>query len=143
MYLSARELLVVLGIVCAGCGGGSGSSSSSGGSSPTSPSPTTPAAATININGQNGTQAFAPNPSSFGGQMVVFKNNDSVVHRVVLNDGSVDTGNIAPGATSQAVMMPGGGTNYHCTIHPGMIGAVSASSGAPPPACTGAYCDGY
>ena len=142
MYLSARELLVVLGIVCAGCGGSSTSPTSP--SAPSSPSsPSSPAAATININGQNGTQAFAPNPSSFGGQMVVFKNNDSVTHRVVLNDGSVDTGNIAPGATSQAVMMPGGGTNYHCSIHPGMIGAVSGSSGAPPPACSGAYCDGY
>ena len=142
MYLSARELLVVLGIVCAGCGGSSTSPTSP--SAPSSPSsPSSPAAATININGQNGTQAFAPNPSSFGGQMVVFKNNDSVTHRVVLNDGSVDTGNIAPGATSQAVMMPGGGTNYHCSIQPGMIGAVSASSGAAPPACTGAYCDGY
>ena len=138
MYPSARGLLVVLAIACAGCGGGSGSSS------PTSPSsPSAPAAATINIDGQNGTQAFSPNPSSFGGQMVAFKNNDSVAHRVVLNDGSVDTGNIAPGATSQAVRMPGAGTNYHCSIHPGMIGAVSATSGAPPPACTGAYCDGY
>ena len=142
MYLSARELLVVLGITCAGCGGSSDSPASP--SAPSSPSsPSSPAAATININGQNGTQAFAPNPSSFGGQMVVFKNNDSVTHRVVLNDGSVDTGNIAPGATSQAVMMPGGGTNYHCSIHPGMIGAVSGSAGAPPPACTGAYCDAY
>ena len=138
MHLPARDLLVVLGIVCAGCGGGSGG----GSSSPTSPSPS-PTANTININGQNGTQAFSPNPSSFGGQMVVFKNNDSVAHRVVLNDGSVDTGNIAPGATSQAVMMPGGGTNYHCSVHPGMIGAVSASSGAPPPACSGSYCDPY
>ena len=37
----------------------------------------------------------------------------------------------------------GSGTNYHCSIHPGMIGAVSAASGGAPPACTGAYCDGY
>ena len=51
----------------------------------------------ITIVGQNGTQAFSPNPASFGGQMVVFRNNDSVAHRVVLNDGSVDTGDIAPG----------------------------------------------
>ena len=69
--------------------------------------------------------------------MVVFRNNDSIVHRVVLNDGSVDTGDIAPGATSRAVAMPGGGTNYHCQLHPGMIGAVSGSSGGPPP-CSGA-----
>jgi plastocyanin len=92
--------------------------------------------------GQNGTQAFSPNPASFGGQSVVFKNNDSITHRVVLNDGSVDTGDIAPGATSRAVVMPTAGTNYHCSLHPGMIGAVAGGSG-PPPACTGLYCDPY
>ena len=136
MRLCARSALFLVGITCAACGGSSSSS-------PTSPSSPPPTAATININGQNGTQAFAPNPSSFGGQMVAFKNNDSVAHRVVLNDGSVDTGNIAPGATSQAVLMPGGGTNYHCSIHPGMIGSVSGAAGAPPPACSGSYCDPY
>ncbi len=73
--------------------------------------------------------------------MVVFRNNDSVAHRVMLNDGSIDTGDIAPGATSRAVAMPGTGTNYHCQIHPGMIGAVSGWSGTPPE-CTGQYCDG-
>jgi plastocyanin len=92
--------------------------------------------------GSNGTQAFSPNPAGFGGQTVVFKNNDSVSHRVVLNDGSVDTGDIAPGATSRAVAMPASGTNYHCQIHPGMIGAVSGGAGAPP-ACVGLYCDPY
>jgi plastocyanin len=118
------------------CGGGS-----SGSSSPTAPSsPTTPI--TITIRGQNGTQAFDPNPVTAGGQQVVFKNNDTVTHHVVLNDGSIDTGDIAPGATSRAVTMPGGGTNYHCTVHPGMIGAVAAA-GAPAPACEGVYCSAY
>jgi hypothetical protein len=59
---------------------------------------------------------------------------------VLLNDGTVDTGDIAPGATSRVVTMPGTGTNYHCTIHPDMIGSVSASSGAAPPPCEGVYC---
>jgi plastocyanin len=118
-----------------GCGG-SGSSSSS-----TAPSPTsTP---TITIVGQNGTQAFTPNPASFGGQQVVFKNNDSTTHHIVLNDGSVDTGDIAPGATSRVVTMPGAGANYHCSIHPGMIGSSSAASGAMAPPCVGVYCNGY
>lgn len=129
------EVFLFVGLVTAtACGGGDKSSS------PTSPSPST---ATININGQNGAQAFSPNPAGFGGQMVVFKNNDSVMHRVVLNDGSGDTLDIPPGATSRAVQMPGGGTNYHCTVHPGMIGAVSASSGSAPPPCQGDYCSGY
>jgi plastocyanin len=52
-------------------------------------------AITIAIDGPNGTQAFSPNHAAFGGQAVVFKNNDSVTHRVVLNDGSIDTGDIA------------------------------------------------
>jgi len=125
----------------AGCGGGSGYGSS--GNPAPSPTPTPTGAATITINGQNGTQAFSPNPASFGGQQVVFKNNDSIVHHVVLNDGSVDTGDIAPGATSKVVQMPGGGTNYHCTIHPGMIGAVAASTGGEAPPCEGQYCSGY
>jgi hypothetical protein len=56
-----------------------------------------------------------------------------------MNDGSLDTGDIAPGQTSAAVMMTNNGGNYHCTIHPAMIGSIKASSGAPPP-CQGAYC---
>jgi plastocyanin len=72
--------------------------------------------------------------------MVVFRNADAVAHRVVLNDGSIDTGSLAPGATSAAVRMPDGGTNYHCSLHPDMIGAVNPVAGGPPPACTGLYC---
>lgn len=116
--------------IVTGCGGSSPSEPSSGGA-------TTP---TITIVGSNGRQAFTPNPASLGGQMVVFRNSDSVVHRVVLNDGSIDTGDIAPGATSRAFMIPADGTNYHCSLHASMIGSVGASTGAPPPVCTGAYC---
>ena len=110
------------------CGGGGG---------PAAPSPSGPV--TINIVGDRGSQSFSPNPATAAGQTVVFRNNDSVVHRVQLNDGTIDTGDIAPGATSRAVTMPGAGTNYHCMVHPGMIGAVSSGSSGPPP-CTGLYC---
>ena len=139
MRLYGWALAPLVGLVCVSCSGGGTSSST-----PTAPSGggNGGSATTIAINGQNGTQAFAPNPASLAGQMVTFKNNDSVTHRVVLNDGSVDTGDIAPGATSRAVPMPAGGTNYHCAIHPGMIGAVSGTAGQPP-ACTGSYCDPY
>ena len=132
MRLHPLALASIAGILFGGCGGDS---------TPSSPS-ATPTPATITIVGQSGAQAFSPNPASLGGQMVVFRNNDSVAHRVVLNDGSVDTGDIAPGATSRAVAMPDSGTNYHCQTHPGMIGAVSSGSGPPPP-CTGIYCEGY
>ena len=58
-----------------GCGDGDSNSNPSGPSTATGP--------TISIVGQNGTRAFTPNPASFGGQTVVFKNNDSIPHRVV------------------------------------------------------------
>jgi plastocyanin len=109
-------------------------------STPTSPT-ATPSAVTITVNGQNGAQSFSPNPATAAGQMVVFRNADSVVHHIVLNDGTVDTGDIAPGQTSRAVQMPAAGTNYHCSLHPTMVGAVNASAGAPPPPCEGIYCD--
>jgi len=130
------SLGIMSGLLACGCGGGS---------SPTpAPSTTnTTSTPTINIVGQSGTQAFSPNPATFGGQMVVFRNTHSVTHRVVFNDGSVDTGDIAPGATSRPVMMPETGTNYHCSIHPGMIGGVSTATGAPPPTCEGDYCLPY
>ena len=128
--LSAFALAVGLASL-SGCGGSS---------NPTTP---TTGAATISIVGQNGAQAFTPNPAPFGGQSVVFKNNDSTTHRVVLNDGSLDTGDLAPGATSRAFTLPVAGTNFHCTIHTGMIGSASGGSGTAPPPCEGAYCMGY
>ena len=116
------------------CGGGGSSSGS-----PTAPSSTTAGAATITITGNSGARSFNPNPASLGGRLVTFRNSDTIVHRVRLNDGSLDTGDIAPGATSQPLLMPTAGTNYHCPIHPTMIGAV-APPGAAPPTCVGDYC---
>ena len=127
--IAAGAAVVVMLAGAAGCGGGGGS--------PSSPSPTGPI--TINIVGERGASSFSPNPAQAAGEMVVFRNTDSVVHRVRLNDLSLDTGDIAPGATSSPVRMPVAGTNYHCALHTAMIGAVSSQS-APPPRCTGEYC---
>jgi plastocyanin len=141
-FLSVGDRVVIaafVAIVASACGGGN---------SPTSPSPAPgpsgggggTAAATISIVGDRGAQSFTPNPASAGqGQSVAWRNTDNVVHHIVSNDGTVDTGDIAPGATATRVLQTNG-TNYHCTIHPGMIGGISASAGEPPPACTGAYC---
>jgi plastocyanin len=118
-----------------------------GTSSPSNPTPTPggggggAAAEVISIVGSAGSQAFTPNPANDApaGTTVAWTNNDSVTHRIVMNDGSLDTGNIAPGQTSAAMTMITNGGNYHCAIHPTMVGALKASTGAPPP-CSGAYC---
>jgi plastocyanin len=98
------------------------------------PEPPPPAPSlTIVITSRNGAQSFLPNPADAAGQFVVFRNADSILHRVVLNDGTIDTGNIAPGATSVPVLMPATGTNYHCALHPDMVGSVTTPAGTPPP----------
>ena len=127
-------------VVVAGCGGGS---SSGGGGNPAGPSnpPPASASATVSIRGDRGNQSFNPNPASVSAaRTVAWQNSDGQVHRIQANDGSFDTGNIAPGATSGVITLASDGTNYHCTLHPGMIGSINSSSGAPPP-CTGIYCD--
>jgi plastocyanin len=138
-----RWRALLAGALLAVCGCGSGGDSYSGGSTPTSPTTTTPPGAfVITVVRQGGAQSFSPNPAAAGGLSVVFRNADTVVHRVLLNDATIDTGDIAPGATSRVVQMPAAGTNYHCSLHPTMIGSVSAASGDGPPPCTGPYCEG-
>ena len=115
-----------------GCG-------SSMGATPTSPSGST-TATTVNVIGQNGAQSFSPNPSTVSqGDMVSWHNSDNATHHIVFNDGSLDTGDIAPGASSAALRLGTNGANYHCTIHPDMVGSINATTGAPP-ACNGPYC---
>jgi plastocyanin len=96
---------------------------------------------TVAIVGQRGAQSFNPSPATVvQGQMLLFRNDDNTVHRIVFNDNSFDTGNINPGAASTARAVPTNGANYHCTLHPNMIGSISGNVGQPPPPCTGEYC---
>ena len=94
----------------------------------------------VRVVANNRSQSFSPNPAQLGGQMVVWRNSHGETHRIMANDGSFDTGNLAPGATSAMVSIPAAGLNYHCTIHPTMVGAIGGSAGEPPPPCS-VYCD--
>lgn len=111
-----------------------------GSSAPSAPSPPDPNVLVVDVLRENGAQSFSPNPAAPGARMVVFRNVDSVIHRVRLNDGTIDTGNILPGQSSAPVEMPAAGTNYHCTVHPTMVGAVLASDGGDAPPCD-VYCE--
>ena len=140
------RILMTAGVVALGFGvwgcGGSGYSTASG--NPTSPTATPSASGvvTVNVVGINGVQSFSPNPATVpGGQMVVWHNVDSVTHHVVLNDRSVDTGDLAPGSSSQPMAIAGtGGGQYHCSIHPVMVGSVNQDTSSAPP-CQGPYCE--
>ena len=115
--------IVALSIVSSGC---SGSYDSGSPVAPTPPTPTTSnGVVTIDIVRDNGAQSFSPNPATLpAGQMVVWRNVDGVTHRVVLNSGSLDTGDLRPGASSQPVSINTGGGAYHCSIHPTMVGTI-------------------
>jgi plastocyanin len=80
---------------------------------------------TISVVADNGVQSFSPNPATLpAGQTVVWRNVDNVTHRMVLDAGSGDTGNLAPGASSQPMSINAGGGPYHCSIHPSMVGTI-------------------
>jgi plastocyanin len=144
---SIGTLAVVLAsaIAAANCGGGSG------GSTPTSPSTgngggtgggSTSTTVTVSIKGQTGKQSFNPNPAAVNaGQLVVFKNDDNVTHHIVLDDGSMQTGDIRPGTSSAAMPIGAASKSYHCTIHPSMVGSFNDAPTTDPP-CQGAYCYG-
>jgi plastocyanin len=110
-----------------GCGG-------SNSSAPTSPTPgtgggATPADVTITITGMNGSQSFSPNPATVkAGQTVAWTNADSITHTATANGGAFNTGNIAPGTTSGSVTMSTAGSfDYHCSIHPTMVGTLTVT----------------
>jgi plastocyanin len=131
--LVGSVLLALASWHCGGSGGGP-----TGGSA----NPPPAGATTISVMGERGSQSFSPNPASVDeGDTFVFRNTDSVVHHIVMNDGSLDSGAIAPGANSPALRLATNGANFHCTIHPTMVGSINASSGEPPP-CSGLYCPG-
>ena len=135
MRVFVASVMVAFSLCAWGC---TGSSNYSGNSVTPSPTPTptpTPASGvvTIDVVRENGAQSFSPNPATLpAGQMVVWHNIDRVVHRVVLNSGSLDTGDLAPGASSQPMSIDTGSGPYHCSIHPSMVGSiVSAASTSP------------
>jgi plastocyanin len=137
--LMRRSILaasIAAAFTASSCGGSSGSPAGGSGN------PAPPAgASTISILGQRGAQSFTPNPASISqGSTLVWRNTDNVVHHIVMNDGSLDAGDIAPGAFSPALRLSTDGANYHCTIHPTMVGSINRSTGEPPP-CTGVYCE--
>jgi plastocyanin len=140
MRCSRRFAYVLVAFAASGCGGGGSSSPSYSGGGTPAPAPPPGAVTAIDVLGNRGGQSFSPNPATVRqGDQFVWRNADVLAHHIVLNDGSLDSGVIAPGGSSAALRLGTDGANYHCTIHPGMVGSINASSGQPPP-CTGQYC---
>lgn len=135
--------VVALGLGLSGCGSSDGNGYGSGNSgNPSAPTANTPGVVTINVVAVNGAQSFSPNPATLPvGQMVVWHNVDTITHHVVWNDRSVDTGDLAPGASSQSMTIAAAGGQYHCSIHPVMVGSLNQNTDTATDPCQGPYCN--
>jgi plastocyanin len=125
--------VLTLGLGMWGCSGSGYSSGST--SNPAAPTPMpSNGVVTINVVAINGAQSFSPNPATLpAGQMVVWHNVHNTTHRVMLNDGSLDTGDLAPGMSSQPMALGAAGAPYHCSIHPEMIGSINQGTSTSSP----------
>jgi plastocyanin len=140
------RVLTTISLLAGVCIGGWGCSGSSygGGSTTAAITPSAPSASgsaqivTVNVVAIKGAQSFSPNPATLpAGVQIVWHNIDSTTHRVVLNNGSVDTGNLAPGASSQPMTISASGAPYHCAIHPEMIGSINQDTSSSPQPTSG------
>lgn len=130
--LSLR-LAVVSGVLIVAAACGSNYSSST----PASPTPAPSAAAPPASGGPSssvsipvgaaalGTAAFAPDALTVdAGTTVTWTNTDSVAHTSTSDASGWDSGIVAPGGQFSRSFQTAGTYQYHCAIHPGMVGTV-------------------
>lgn len=142
---SAAALALAGALALWGCGGGGGSTAVT----PTAPTPTVaappappapssgPATVTVAIVGSVGNAAFQPNPvRANSGDTVMFRNDHTVMHHLVMDDGSADLGQVGPGAVSRGfTLRSANASNFHCTLHSSMVGSINGASAPEPPPC--------
>jgi plastocyanin len=128
--LTFGSLAIFALVLAAGCGGGGGYGSTPTTTPTTTQPPGTGAAdLTITIVRENGSMSFSPDPASLKvGQKVAWHNSDSITHTASATSGAFDTGTIGPGATSAGITLTvAGNWDYHCKIHPDMVGTVAVT----------------
>ena len=98
------------------------------GTSPTTPAPSTGGSSVSIVSGSRTltTNAYNPNPVAISaGMSVTWVNNDTIAHTSTSDNGAWDSGSLAPGASFSKTFPSAGTFQYHCTIHPNMVGTVT------------------
>jgi plastocyanin len=104
-------------------------------SAPTSPSPTpspspAPSGPSTAVTIPSGAatlanRAFSPDELDVAvGDTVTWTNTDSVAHTSTSDRSGWDSGVVAPGGRFSFAFQAAGTYQYHCAIHPGMVGTV-------------------
>ena len=121
--LATASFTIVAMIALAACSGSSGSAAPT---AATSQAPAAPAGGATAVSIKD--FAFAPASNSVAtGSQVTWTNNDTTAHTVTFDDGSADSGNLAPGSTFDHTFASAGTFAYHCTIHSSMHGTVTVT----------------
>jgi plastocyanin len=124
---TTTSLIVVALITLSACSGSSGSAAPTAATSQTgSIPPAAPAGGATPV----AIKDFAFNPATTtasAGNKVTWTNSDTTAHTVTFDDGSADSGNLAPGSTFDHTFATAGSFAYHCTIHSQMHGTVTVS----------------
>jgi len=77
-------------------------------------------------------QTYSPDPVTVVigvNNTVMWVNNDTAPHTVTANDGSFDSGNMAPTGTFTFTFTTPGTYHYHCIYHPWMVATVIVKAG--------------
>lgn len=75
--------------------------------------------------------AFTPASMTVtAGTIVTWTNKDAIAHTVTSDTGLFDSGDINPGGTFTHTFAAAGTYPYHCTIHPTMLGTITAQAGS-------------
>lgn len=88
----------------------------------------------ISILGGNDSAAFQPTVAVVApGGHVAWMNSDgeNVIHRVVADDGSFDTGDLGFQAQSAPVTLTAGRVSYHCALHQSEAGVITTVDQSP------------
>jgi aldose sugar dehydrogenase len=135
-FLSGASVALAGALALWSCGGSSAPSAPTPAPAP-APAPSGSTTVTVSIVGSAGNQAYRPNPvSANSGDTVMFRNNDTTMHHIVLDDGSADLGDVAPGATSRGITLRNtNATSFHCTMHSSMVGSINAAAAPDPMPC--------
>ncbi len=114
-------------MIASGCGGGGDYNAP-----PTQPSPppvAPPAGATIVSIPQGamnlGDDAFGGPATVSNGGTVSWTNGDSLVHNVVANNSTFNSGPMSPAEVFNFTFLTTGSFPYHCSIHPTMQGLIT------------------
>ena len=121
--LTTALFILVVTIALAACSDSGGSAAPA---ATTSQVPVSPAGGPPTV----AIKDFAFNPagtSVAAGSKVTWTNSDTTAHTVTFDDGSADSGNLAPGSTFDHTFATAGTFAYHCTIHSQMHGTVTVS----------------